>query len=305
MKKLATYVVVAAAALIGTPAFAADMAVKAPPPAPPPVCIWCGFYIGANGGFGWNDSRSASITPGDPATAFVTKSGHQNVDPASASFDTNGGLGGIQIGYNWQFDPHWVVAGIEADIDGADIRGSGVGPVNMSGFGPDFAALTASQKVDWFGTVRARVGFLPMSNVLLYVTGGLAYGNVKESANVAVNPGGQIGFGISGFGFACQTISPPTPGFGGPLCFSGSQSRTSAGWTAGGGFEILATSNISVRLEYLYVNLGSQTFNIPAAFVFGGEPNPSFLHTHFNDAAFNVVRVGLNYKFGGPVVAGY
>src|SRR5579864_1150836 len=93
---------------------------KAPPPLIEPVASWTGFYIGANGGYGWKDS-TASIAPGDPATSFVTGSGHQIVDPASTSLNTSGGLGGVQIGYNWQFDRTWV-AGFEADFDGADIR---------------------------------------------------------------------------------------------------------------------------------------------------------------------------------------
>jgi outer membrane immunogenic protein len=275
---------------LGQAAIAADMPVKAHRVGV--TSNWTGFYAGVNGGYAWKDS-SASISPGDPATAFVTGGGHYIADPATTSFSANGGLGGIQIGYNWQFDRNWV-AGIEADFDDSDIKGSGNAPVNMSGFGPNFATLNASQKVEWFGTVRARLGYLPTNNLLLYATGGLAYGKVNESANVGVNAGGVIGFGISGYSFACS--NPPASGYGGPTCFSGSQSRTAVGWTAGGGAEYQIARNVTLKAEYLYVNLGNEGFSIPAASVFGGG-TPSFLKVGFSAAAFNIARVGINYQF--------
>jgi outer membrane immunogenic protein len=160
------------------------MPVKAPAP-PPPVSNWTGFYIGGNSGFGWTADANVSINPLDPATAFVTPSGHQIVDPASMSLTTGGWLTGVQLGYNWQFDRNWV-AGIEADYDWADINGSGSTGVNMAGFGPNFGTLNASPKVDWFGTVRARLGFL-VGSTLLYATGGLARGKVDHSANLEVS----------------------------------------------------------------------------------------------------------------------
>jgi outer membrane immunogenic protein len=278
-------------------AFAADL-----PPAPaykasayvaPPS--WTGFYIGANGGYGWN-GVGASEAPADPATLSPQGGGHLGVDPSASSFNKSGWLAGIQAGYNWQFNPSWLV-GVEADFDGADIRGSGSSPVDIANSSPTIAALNASQQVNWFGTVRARLGYLPTSNLLLYATGGLAYGGVHESANVgftATNVGS--GIGIGGFSFACSSPGLTGPGgWPGPTCFAGSQSRTSAGWAAGGGAEYQFSSNATLKLEYLYVNLGSNSFNLTAQGTLGG--TPSFLKASFGDAAFNLVRLGVNYHF--------
>jgi outer membrane immunogenic protein len=169
--------------------------------------------------------------------------------------------------------------------------------VDIANSSPTIAALNASQQVNWFGTVRARLGYLPTSNLLLYATGGLAYGGVHESANVgftATNVGS--GIGIGGFSFACSSPGLTGPGgWPGPTCFAGSQSRTSAGWAAGGGAEYQFSSNATLKLEYLYVNLGSNSFNLTAQGTLGG--TPSFLRASFGDAAFNLVRLGVNYRF--------
>jgi outer membrane immunogenic protein len=111
-------------------AVAADMAVKmpvkAPPPAPAPAYNWTGWYVGANGGYGWNDP-TVTFTPNDPA-AFDATCGGAFAGIATCapptSFGINGGFGGSQAGYNWQFSPQWV-AGVETDFDWSDIRGTG------------------------------------------------------------------------------------------------------------------------------------------------------------------------------------
>jgi outer membrane immunogenic protein len=208
------------------------------------------------------------------------------IDSAATSFDTKGWAGGFQAGYNWQFDPRWV-AGIEADINGADIKGSST--VSANSGGSPFATFSASQKVDWFGTLRARVGYLLTNDLLLYATGGLAYGRVKESAAFGLIPGASLNVTVNGVSFTC--INP-----GSPTCFAGSNSRTSAGWTAGGGAEYRFWQSWSVKLEYLYVNLGSDSFFIPAVTPNPGT-TPSVLNVHFDNAAFNLVRAGVNYRF--------
>jgi outer membrane immunogenic protein len=91
-----------------------------------------------------------------------------------------------------------------------------------------------------------------------------------------------------GFEYACGGI------YGGPTCFAGSHSRTSAGWTVGAGAEYEFARHVTLKFEYLYVNLGSDTFASPAVVFFNA---PSFLKASFGDAAFNLVRMGVNYRF--------
>jgi outer membrane immunogenic protein len=91
MKRLAT--AIATIALVGTSAFAADMAVKAPPPAPAPVYSWTGWYGGGNVGYGWGQNQSVDFSdvPGPLVSASVGI-------PAAVSFNASGALGGFQLG---------------------------------------------------------------------------------------------------------------------------------------------------------------------------------------------------------------
>jgi len=122
MKKLATYFV-AGVALIGAPALAADMAVKAPPPAPAPeVPSWTGFYIGIDaGGAWWSEKESWIPTP----TGII--------DPANlGSTHQVGAVGGFLAGYNWQFSPAWVV-GIEGDFNWASLSTTTMSGLTLHG----------------------------------------------------------------------------------------------------------------------------------------------------------------------------
>ncbi|MFZ2156014.1 MAG: outer membrane beta-barrel protein [Bradyrhizobium sp.] len=262
---------VAAVAVWSAPAHAADPG-------------WTGFYIGANGGYGWN-SASISDAPGDQNTNYVFL-GQPNVASSSASFDGTGWLGGVQAGYNWHLNQRWL-AGVEADFDWSDIGGNGSAPTVIF-LGNNPATLNVSQKVEWFGTLRARVGYLASADLLLFATGGLAYGKVNESASIVLPPGVANSQGNFGTGYACGGV------YGDSTCFAGAGSRTSAGWTAGAGAEYRFSQHATVKLEYLYVNLGSNTFLVPAAHA--GALSPSVLNAS-GEAAFNLVRVGLNYRF--------
>jgi outer membrane immunogenic protein len=123
MKKLAT--AIAVVGLFGTPAFAADMAVKAPPPAPAPVYNWTGWYVGGNVGASFGRAKTdyniapVGLLQGTPPSLSFTIPGFAG----SAITEPAGFIGGGQIGYNWQFSPIWV-AGIEADIQGSGERDS-------------------------------------------------------------------------------------------------------------------------------------------------------------------------------------
>lgn len=135
---------------------------------------WTGFYIGGNAGYGWKDP-TATFTPNDIGLGPAL-----GLSPP-VSFNMSGALGGVQFGYNKQFSPNWV-AGLEADFDGANIRGGGT--TNYLAIVPAAMSSLVNERVDWFGTVRARLGYLPANNFLIYGTGGFAYGNVQENASI-------------------------------------------------------------------------------------------------------------------------
>jgi outer membrane immunogenic protein len=264
------------ALLIAAPlsiASAADMAVKAPPAAPPPSCIWCGFYIGANAGGAWGADPTVGFSPGNPAAlslGSIIQSG-----PISLGGTNSSAVGGFQLGYNWQFNQAWLV-GIETDFDLSNFRSAGASTTLAGGS----FLQTASEQVNWFGTARARLGYLPTNNLLVYGTGGLAYGKISQSATNS----NTSGVPVTGSDGTCIQLT---------TCYSGASTTIGVGWTAGAGLEYAFWNKWTVRAEYLYVDLGAHSFSeTPASAGVGGS-----LAVRFSDTAFQVVRAGLNYKF--------
>jgi outer membrane immunogenic protein len=290
MRPLLIAVAVAASTIPFTQiASAADLPRATPVYAPPPsapIYSWTGFYVGGNIGYGWG-SRTVSFTPND-LNVFVASCGGSfgSTCPPPASFDIKGALGGPQAGYNWQFNQNWLL-GIETDFNWSRLKGTGTDSfLIVPGLFPGPSNFVASQNVEWFGTVRGRLGFLPTTNLLVYGTAGFAYGRVGE--NVALNSQPSANGTLAGFSFVCLS---------GPNCFLGSSSRMAAGWTAGTGFEYALSNNISVKGEYLYTSLGGDSVNVVAVQWFA-PASPSSFTAAFNRISFNVVRVGLDYKFG-------
>jgi outer membrane immunogenic protein len=260
-----------AAVLLPSVSSAADMAVKTQPVAPAVALYnWTGFYIGGNVGYAWNrtdvsaipNAAFASDFPG--TTAFIAAN-----HPSRLTKD--GFTGGGQVGYNWQAG-QWV-AGVEADINYVDSRRSfafGAGnvvPLSVSG----------SLATDWLATFRGRVGFAA-NNVLLYATGGLAVAELKYNETVAV-----VG-NVSGLG-----------------TFAASIRDTKAGWTAGAGVEWGFAPNWSAKFEYLYTQFDGVSAVAPRVGVLPPiTPNPTFTFAT-GDWTIQTARVGINYRFGGPV----
>lgn len=243
-----------------------------------PVFSWTGFYLGANGGYARAD-RTAGFTSNDVNVRTITCGGApMGTCPGPADVNLEGGIGGLQIGYNWQWG-NWL-AGVETDFDGAQIRGKGTSAFML---GPAASNLQAIEDLDWFGTLRVRVGPKLSDNVLTYVTGGFAYGSVHDNARL------NSLAGASGAGFSCIS---------GPNCFVGSSSRTATGWSAGTGIEYTFWTNLSLKIEYLFLDLGSgQTVNA-AAQTGGGGAIPSSFTAAANENNFHIFRFGLNYQFG-------
>ena len=235
-------------------AHAADLAYEPVPVVVAPVFNWTGFYIGVHGGIGGGNLDSSFRSPVFTDEAGTFQYGSDWSDNAFGAF------GGAQVGYNYQSGPNWVI-GAEADIAASGI--SAKHDANFidieDGVTFDDGSFRSEAKVDWFGTIRGRIGY-SWDNLLLYGTGGAAYGNVKVSAQDS-----------EGFNFF-------------------SKSDTQWGWTAGAGFEYGITPNITLKTEYLYVDLGNVDVN-NIDFAPDGFGSATF------DAKFHTVKAGLNYKF--------
>jgi outer membrane immunogenic protein len=203
----------------------------------PPVWSWTGLYIGADVGYGWS-TVDHSFT----------------INALNLSTNPSGFIGGVYAGYNWQFGR--IVAGLETDMAWASISDTTdvVGKIALVPF-----AIEAEDKLHWLGTTRARLGFLPVESLLLYGTGGVAYGGIEENV-------------VSSVGSSSIQSS---------FAQSFSASDTHIGWAIGAGAEWALTTNFLVRAEWLHYDLGS-TSN-----AFDARTNHSG----------NIMRAGLSYKF--------
>jgi outer membrane immunogenic protein len=232
---------VAIFALLTASALAADMAVKAPPPpAAPPVYDWSGFYLGLEGGGGFGSTTHANeLFPG------ANSGGSANL---------RGGLVGGTYGYNWQFGH--VVAGLEGDASWSGIRDTFTSVNGLATFCP--SAFPCYTNLEWLGTDRARLGYA-QDGILIYATGGVAYGDVLAT--------------IKNAGFAGID----------------SEQRFRVGYTVGAGVEAMIAPRWSVKLEYLYTDFGSHigytAFPPPPV-----QPEDVYLNS-------NIVRAGLDYHF--------
>lgn len=194
---------------------------------------WNGFYIGANGGYGWDVSNIAD-----------------EMGPLGAS--PEGGFGGGQIGFNFQRGNF--VFGVEADLQAAGISDSqslAVGPMTIEN----------KSSLDWFGTVRGRLG-VALDRTLIYGTGGFAFGGITDETSCSVAAGAQMRCAL-GYG----THETDTTGF-----------------VLGGGVEHKFNAAWSLKVEYQYMNLGQDSY-------FADRVNQDF--------EVSTIRVGLNYHFGG------
>lgn len=265
MRKL---LVLAPFAILSFPAFAAD-AVMDVEPQPPmaeivPVGDWTGFYAGVQigGAFG-GDSGVINLSPFTPGLQTAFAPGF------SGDFD-NGVIGGVHVGYDWQFGQ--IVVGGILDLTGTDIgdvqQGRSITP----------ATYTIERDLDYLATLRARIGYTVTPSILAYATGGIAYGKVDFSYS--------------------------QPGSGAAFNTSGGQDND-IGYTVGAGVEAKVTQKISLGLEYLYTNLGGNDFranlvNGP----FGGptgapgsNPAGTTLTGSDGDFDFHTVQLKLSYRF--------
>ncbi len=239
---------------------AADLK-TAPIVAPPPLFTWTGFYAGINAGGVWSSHNISSD--------WYDRSGFNDAATLASWINPpygnarSGFIGGIQLGYNYQVNQF--VLGAEADFMGSSLSGTSESPVLVIYNTIDNVSRTKVQQ-DWLGTVRLRAGY-SVDKLLIYATGGLAYGQVKVS-----------------------TTSTDTVVGGSIDVWQGAKQTTKFGFAAGAGLEYALTNNWLIRAEYLYFNLGNaNTFATIA---------DSDLYTRVNTRIDgNIVRAAISYKF--------
>jgi outer membrane immunogenic protein len=227
---------------LGAPVLGADLSVKAPLVAP---YSWTGWYVGANAGYGVGQN------PGNYAFTVGPTSGNETFNAMPG-----GGFGGGQAGYNYQIGS--IVLGAETDLQGAGISDTRTCMLACT-LG---VAASIDQKLNWFGTTRARVGWAT-GPVLTYITAGAAYG------------GTETGVTTSALGLTTSTIA----------------SATKSGWTWGTGVEAALGGNWTAKAEYLYIDLGSAS----ASNVIAAAPLAATFTTKYQEQLF---RGGINYRFG-------
>jgi outer membrane immunogenic protein len=243
---------------------------KAPPVQPAPVSAvynWTGFYIGGNVGYGWSHRDFSNTITGTSPTLH-------NSATNSGTDDGKGWLGGGHVGFNYQFLNNWV-AGIEADIDAANISSS---------TSACFTALvgisicgTRDTDVKDFGTVRGRLGYA-INNVLVYGTGGWAWGHGTNTTQITC-----IGLGCPGVSTVPATSPAPARVDVNP-----------SGWAAGAGVEWAFVPNWTIRAEYLHLQFDGVTEDRSKS----GALQGLFITTHVSsNLGIDLARVGLSYQF--------
>jgi outer membrane immunogenic protein len=235
---------------------------------------WSGLYAGLNSGYGWSGHglQTTSDSYDQKANSYNSNAGGFNIDPGSvqpinalsqansgwSSVNQSGFIGGLQAGYNYQLASK-LIAGVEADIQGSTMQGSG----SYSGraFADYFRTRTnrlsythqfvsngdIQAAMNWFGTMRGRIGYLLTPSLMAYGTGGLSYGGVNaqtnfissmNSVNVSAVPHGGLQYAQM-------------------LTGKGQTSASLLGWTAGAGVEWMLMTDWSLKTEVLYYDLGS------------------------------------------------
>ena len=268
--------VLACAALLlpATIAQSADLPVRRAPSAPlptPPAFTWTGAYVGLNVGYAFSDSKDSTFI-GSPGYLGLAGAG---AVPSRYSFDQNGFFAGGQLGYNYQIGS--IVVGIEADLQYTAIKDSQTATGSAI---PGLVAGRSTLELSYLGTVRGRLGFTPADRLLVYLTGGLAYGEIELNGSLTAGalPGGLA----------------PASG----AVWSGNRSQTRVGYALGAGTEYAFTNNLTAKLEGLYYDLGDIQTTQPGVNA-PGQIAQSVGIFAVQKAELNgfVVRTGLNYKF--------
>jgi outer membrane immunogenic protein len=270
-----------AAMMLGAPAQAADMPVKAPPPPVPVMYNWTGFYIGGHIGGAW-----------------VDRNGHDRFDGVNncidlVCFDDNGFghndgrlIAGGQVGFNYQVGQFvWGVEGqisaVASHNDDGDACGFFTGPVN--GVVVHDHLFNCRNRGDWIATLAARLGmtFGATGNWLLYIKGGAAFADGR-------------------FGLQLRDNCPVTWSFCNDNFAFNNENNTRTGWMIGAGMEYGWSDNLSWKIEYNFMDFGHRNLHFDNVLT---ACECRLIHDLDFDRQISVVKVGLNYRFAPAPVA--
>jgi outer membrane immunogenic protein len=271
-------------ALAATRAWPADLAGKAPQPAPVPVSDWSGIYVGVEGGYGWGKQDLNAFFPGG-----VDPQSQSNFPGVAIQSGTQKGwlLGGF-AGAQKQWGS-WVF-GVESDFDAAAIKGSPVASATTplflggtGGFGPcgtgNTLCLTQTvagvSKIDELGSLRGKVGFVLTPNLLIYGTGGLGFAHVTNTFSDT---------NVSQLQFNPLVVVSSVTSVGGTSVL---------GWAAGAGFDWKwpadAGSAWVFGVDYLHYGFGTQNINV--------SDNAGSSFAFHNTMSVDTVKGRISYLF--------
>lgn len=242
---------------------------------------WQGSYAGIQLGY-----AQTSISPDILATEAGTTSLINAISSGSispSSYEAKGISGGGQFGYNFRPSSNWLFS-IETDFQWGDIDANASSAFTyISGVVPFRTDVTSS--LDWYGTLRGRLGYLIRPQLLAYATGGLAYGQVKETAVIT----NLSGTGVVTSSFTCSANA---------VCASTSKEDVEVGWSVGGGMEYMLKDRtlfdkpVSIKIDYLYTDLGDRNISIPTI----TSPSVSF-NNDLGRTDIHNIRAGINVRF--------
>jgi outer membrane immunogenic protein len=246
-----------ATALAG-PVLAADMSMPLKAPAYAPAFSWTGTYVGANVGGVWG------VFNVNPATTN-NLTGVVGV-PGATDIKNNSLIGGFQAGYNWQIN-QWVL-GFEQDYQFTGLKQTATFAAPSGAF---LAGDTISVKTDYLAATRAKIG-MAWDRALVYAAGGLETGEFDGSSTYVGRPSGSPAMGFS------------------------DTNKLHFGFNVGAGIDYAVTNNVFLGVEYRYIDLGKETYNLGAF-----SPAAGGAQTVTNSVSLTAseVTARLNFKLSG------
>jgi len=240
---------------------AAGLAFAAAPSQAQTPYSWAGAHVGLNAGAGWGNADISTSFFSTSTGAFVPNA---PTSPGSAHLHTSGFIGGGQLGYDATMGS--LLLGVEGDFAGSTINGKRT----LSGIDVEPLAFTETQKLDlnWLATLRVRAGYELFPGWMPYLTGGLAFADMKGTSTTTFTTTG--------------------------VTYNSSTTTIRTGGVVGAGVDYMVMPNLTVGAQYLYASFDK--------FSTQGRQSPGgfFTKTTSFTPQFNVFRLTVNYHFWAP-----